>query len=373
MSPNLLTARTGTTFACILLASAQAFAFAQEGGSRAAQSNVKQSEKQREQQAKTLATKAAETLKLKPRDDGLIPANATQTVLIDRRGKRVLLKTKVVNNDVQLEMFLCQPQRKEHESIVVLDADAIIVHAALLAVGAKSGAPVKFRPKYVPSTGQVIDVFVNWKDKEGKKHRRRAQEWIRNSIHRFHQQKLETLPAPVAAKVKARVFEDLRYITSQKQLLWFGSMSDANYKTLCDLSDDKAYRTALDGLRESGRAREMEANFVFAGSFFYQDERVERFYTAEGGYVICVSNWSEALIDVSVRSSDSDANRSFEAWQERIPPVGTEVTVELIPRPGAFVRPKKKDSTTGKQQPSTKPPEAASPQAKPAEKKNSGA
>ena len=81
----------------------------------------------------------------------------------------------------QLEMFACPKGTKEHEAVVALDCHAQEVHAALLAMGAKPGKPVKFQPTYEPATGQVIDVFVLWKDEQGKKHQVRAQEWVRNA------------------------------------------------------------------------------------------------------------------------------------------------------------------------------------------------
>ncbi|MFK7817535.1 MAG: YdjY domain-containing protein, partial [Planctomycetaceae bacterium] len=77
-----------------------------------------------------------------------------------------------------------------------------------------------------------------------------------------------------------------------------------------------------------------------AGSFFYEDEDHPRFYTAEAGYVVCVANLPEALVDVSIPSSSSNGALAFETLTEKIPPEGTEVTVELIP-----VRPKAKKTS----------------------------
>lgn len=290
-----------------------------------AQQSEQQKQEERQKRAER-ATKAATSKPLKPRADGLIPVNEQQTVLADLKRKRVVVKTKVCNRDTLLEMFICLTERKLHESVLVLDGDAIHVHTALLMIGAEKGSPATFRPKYKPSHGQEIDIFVNWKDKDGKKKRARAQDWIQNSVRRYHIQKLEALPAGVKVP-----YDELRYDTRRKELLWFGQMSDKQYQNLVKLSDETDYRTAIDAMRDSGSIKKMEAKFIFAGSCFYEDENFPRYYTAEGGYVVCLANLPEALLDINVPSSGSDGDLAYEAFTERIPPEGTEVTVELIP------------------------------------------
>jgi hypothetical protein len=296
-----------------------------------AQQSEEQKKAERERIAKLAKAKAAAKEALKPRKDGLIPLNPQQSVLVDLKGKRVLLKTKVCNRDALLEMFVCLIERKTHESILVLDGEAIHLHTALKAIGAKEGAPAKFTPKYIQSHGQEIDIFVNWKDKDGTRQRCRAQDWIQHSVNRYHIEELKSLPATVKVRTKAAL--ELRYDTRRKELLWFGPMTQEQRTQLHTLSEDEAYREAIDKLCESAKKRPMDAKFIFAGSFFYEDEDHPRFYTAEGGYVICVANLPEALIDVSIPSSGSNGALSFETLTEKIPPEGTEVTVELIPVP----------------------------------------
>jgi hypothetical protein len=79
----------------------------------------------------------------------------------------------------QLEMFACPKGSKEHESVVAVNVRPQFVHAALLRVGAKPGSTVKFDPKYAPATGQVIDIWVLWKDAHGENKKVRAQELIK--------------------------------------------------------------------------------------------------------------------------------------------------------------------------------------------------
>jgi len=93
----------------------------------------------------------------------------------------VIIDGEVALREGQLEMFACPDGTKEHESIVSVDTLAYYAHAGLLAVGAEAGSPVQFDPKYKPATGTVVEVRVQWYDKQGKLQERPAQEWVRNA------------------------------------------------------------------------------------------------------------------------------------------------------------------------------------------------
>ena len=92
---------------------------------------------------------------------------------------------------------------------------------------------------------------------------------------------------------------------------------------------------AQDWVRDANTKKAMQHPWVFAGSQFSKNETTgERFYHADGeGDLICVSNFPSAVLDVPVKSSDSDASLMFDAFTERIPPRGTPVTVILTPKP----------------------------------------
>jgi hypothetical protein len=102
-------------------------------------------------------------------------------VWLDTKRKAVVIDGEVCLREGQLEMFACPKGTKEHESIVSLNCLPQDVHAGLLAAGAKTGTPVKFDPKYAPATGDVIDVYVLWRDAKGEKHQVKAQEWIKHA------------------------------------------------------------------------------------------------------------------------------------------------------------------------------------------------
>lgn len=264
--------------------------------------------------------------------DGLIALNPNRTVLLDREGKRLLVKTRVVLREGFLEMFCCPAQTKEHESILAVDARASVMHAGLVALGAKPGTPVQYQPKFKPPTGQPIDIFVQWTDAQGKPHRARAQEWIRYATHRMYVAPFEKLPAGL--KLPEQDDElPIRFHAKFKELTWFGPMTAAQRDKLLSLSRDEAYRKAIRTFFAEGRSREMNAGWVFAGSGFYVDPQTgEKSYLAEGGDLICVSNFPSAMLDLSVKSTDKqDEGLLFEPWTERVPPKGTEVTMELVP------------------------------------------
>jgi hypothetical protein len=99
-------------------------------------------------------------------------------VSVDR--KRVVLGGVVCLREGPLEFFACRRGSKEHESVVSLDVAPHLIHAALLAVGAKQGKPAKFDPVFAPPTGEEIEIEMRWRDAESKAVRKiRAQEAVR--------------------------------------------------------------------------------------------------------------------------------------------------------------------------------------------------
>ncbi len=111
---------------------------------------------------------------------GLVKLSKKHPVWLDTKRKAVVMDGEVCLREGQLEMFACPKGTKEHESIVAIDCLPEEVHAGLLAIGAKPGKPVTFNPEYVPAAGQVVDVFLLWKDAEGGKHQGKAQDWIKH-------------------------------------------------------------------------------------------------------------------------------------------------------------------------------------------------
>jgi hypothetical protein len=89
-------------------------------------------------------------------------------------------------------------------------------------------------------------------------------------------------------------------------------------------------------VRNAATRKELDSDWVFVGSQFQQDpldpDRPP-LYAANGGDVICVSNFEDALLDLPMKSPKDNAELVFEAFTERIPPLETKVTVLLEPFP----------------------------------------
>jgi hypothetical protein len=91
---------------------------------------------------------------------------------------------------------------------------------------------------------------------------------------------------------------------------------------------------ARDWIRNIQTKKELDVDWVFAGSEFFfdpDDKNKPPFYQANSGDVICVANFPTAMLDVPIDSPKTNRDVSFEAWTDRIPPVGTKVTVILEP------------------------------------------
>lgn len=257
-----------------------------------------------------------------------IPLSPTGSILLDKPGNRLLLKTRVCLREGILEMLACPRQTKEHESILSFDGPAEIVHAGLLALGAKPGAPARFDGKYQPPTGTRIEIHASWKDMSGQPQRVPAQSWIRHTTNRYFEAPLERLPAEI---VLERKDDSLRYDSTNKLLLWFGTLTSEQRDRFLKLSDNQPYRKAVQAIYQMSQPRELKAEFVFVGSRFVRLEDGTERYLANDGSLICVANFSDAMIDINIQSSaDNAAGLLFEPWTERVPPVDTEVMLELL-------------------------------------------
>jgi hypothetical protein len=84
---------------------------------------------------------------------------------------------------VFLEVVACTTDTKEHEALVVTQARASQVHAALLLIGLEPGSPGKWELKGddlvpVDPTGPSVDVLISWTDEAGARVSRRPVEMV---------------------------------------------------------------------------------------------------------------------------------------------------------------------------------------------------
>ncbi|TWT56142.1 YdjY domain-containing protein [Allorhodopirellula solitaria] len=205
---------------------------------------------------------------------------------VDMNAKRVYVDGYVTMRRGPLEMFACPIGTKEHESVVAVFAKSSEVHAALLAIGAQSGTPVRWNPEFLPPTGQTISVWVAWRS-----------------------------PEPSSAPEPA---DDSEPASPQEFVP----------------SDEFHVADARKWVRNMKTQTELEEPWVFAGSMFWSDPEDDmEHYSADAGDMICVSNFSSAMLDVPFNSSADAGSLLFEPFSDRIPERGTPVRLVLVPQP----------------------------------------
>ncbi|MEC7678465.1 MAG: YdjY domain-containing protein [Planctomycetota bacterium] len=191
-------------------------------------------------------------------------AISQRNLWVDLKKKRVYLDGYVTMREGPLEMFACPIGSKEHESIIATLARPSEVHAALLAIGSRSGTPVQFLPDFVPPTGQWIRVWICFKNKAGYFEAHDAKRWVKNT------------------KTKAT----------------------------------------------------LDIDWVFSGSGFWRDPNDGReYYRADGGDMICVSNFSTAMMDLPIASSAEANSLQYSPNTPKIPERGTAIRMVLVPIP----------------------------------------
>lgn len=83
-------------------------------------------------------------------------------------------------------------------------------------------------------------------------------------------------------------------------------------------------------IRDTRTGKALETDWVFAGSAFWKDPADGRdYYQADGGDLLCVSNFPTATLDLPIESSQSNEALLFEVFKERVPKRGTPVEMIL--------------------------------------------
>ncbi len=83
-------------------------------------------------------------------------------------------------------------------------------------------------------------------------------------------------------------------------------------------------------IRDTRTGKALETDWVFAGSAFWRDPADgKEYYQADGGDLVCVSNFPTATLDLPIESSQSNEALLFEVFEERVPKRGTPVEMIL--------------------------------------------
>jgi len=214
----------------------------------------------------------------------LVPPNSADRIWIDKTKRQLLVDGYVTLQEGYLEMFACPVGTKEHESVVAVESRAFLIHTGLLALGAKPGNTAIFMPELRPVL--AYDFFF-------------SDMVIRYSSPDFF--------PPTGTQIEVSV----RWRDQQGQ--W---------------QQARAQDWILDGNTE----KPMTQPWVFAGSGFWLDERTgKEHYLAESGDLVCVSNFSTAMLDIPIESSNTNDGLIFQANKDAVPPIGTPVRVIFEP------------------------------------------
>ncbi|AWM36084.1 hypothetical protein GobsT_61570 [Gemmata obscuriglobus] len=184
---------------------------------------------------------------------------------------RSALACEVCLREGPLEQFLCKKGTKEHEAIVRVDVDAEFVHLAIIAAGGKTGTP----------TG-----FVDPKTEEAK-YTPATGSRVNVSVYYKYKGKLHTHAA--------------------QEWIW-----DTKKKT------------------------PMAHHWVFAGSRFIKDPdnpNAKPYYGANTGDIFSISNFPYSTLEIPAQISKDEAQLTYEAKTDKIPPLGSKVWVllEVVP------------------------------------------
>jgi len=118
-----------------------------------------------------------------------IPELKFPGLTINARERCIDVDATVCLSEGALELIACTKGGKVHESIVAVEARPSHIHTALLLLGANNGTPAMRRPVNeaqtrwvdIPPTGDLIDVFLEFNNAEGKPVERPIGDFIRRT------------------------------------------------------------------------------------------------------------------------------------------------------------------------------------------------
>jgi len=193
--------------------------------------------------------------------------------------------------DGRLELVVCTEGTKEHESVIMVKAEPIHIHTALLLIGARNGNPAMRKPineeqtrwMHIPPRGDPIKLFLVLEDEEG------------NSVER-----------PISDFIR-RAPED-PYMPD------YGAGGESSSPA-------------------EGEEEKFPNLFVFAGSHLIEDEKGEKQYIVEqSGNLVSISTFGDELLCLPGFQSQMNRDLVWEVDPTHLPPLDTKVTLRLRPK-----------------------------------------
>ncbi len=101
-----------------------------------------------------------------------------------------------------------------------------------------------------------------------------------------------------------------------------------------DAEGKRQHARGQDWVRNAETGKALEQPWVFCGSgFWVSRDGKEKYYLAEDGDFICVSNFPSAMLDLPIKSENANDALLFEAFKDRVPPRDTPIVLVLHPKP----------------------------------------
>ncbi len=102
-------------------------------------------------------------------------------IVIDKNSDSVRFPAKVNMSEGLLELLLCAPYGKTHESLFVTDVDAIHLNLALIMIGCEKGkVSAKYQGDDVIPEGTLLTIEVVYTEENGNEKSIRAEDWVYN-------------------------------------------------------------------------------------------------------------------------------------------------------------------------------------------------
>lgn len=208
-------------------------------------------------------------------------------IKIDTENQLVDVAAEVCLDQGLLELVACTKGTREHEAVVILEAEPIHIHTALLLIGARNGNPAMSKPineektrwMHLPAQGDPINVSLVIESEEGQPAERPISDFI--------------------TRTKGDPY-----------------MSDMGYDE-SEPEDDEKEET-------------FPHTFLFAGSHLIENEEGEKQYLAEvSGNVITISTFGDEILCLPDFQSRENGELVWEIDPTHLPPVGTKVTLRL--------------------------------------------
>ena len=230
-------------------------------------------------------------------------------LVIDFQKRCVDLEGAICLEEGTLELIACTKGSKEHESIVVIKARPMHVHAALLLLGANPGNPAMRKP--------IDEKETRWID-------------------------IQPKGDPVGVYL---VFKDLKGEMVERPISDFVAPAEKNPDEKVGADDDAAAEDI-----------KFPHTFLFAGSLLRSNGPGPRTYLSDlSGNVITIATFGDGLLCLPGIHGHQNGSLMWQVDPTELPKAGTKVTLRLRPKLRGAPKTGKADKPRSAPSPTTRP------------------